>query len=156
MLMTVCRRYSNQSFDAKDVLQETFIKIFKHIDTFDPTRGNLEPWLRKIAVNTSLKYLKKQQLFYQRNNELSYDHGQEPSVYSDLDEEEMIAIIQDLPDTYRTVFNLYAIEGYSHKEIGKMLEIEEASSRSNLSRARQLLRIKITELKRRESCQKIV
>ena len=156
MLLTICRRYVNQSNDAKDVLQETFIKIFKHINTYDSEKGKLQPWLRKIAVNTSLKHYQKQKLFYSRNDELKYDQGIEPEVYSKLSEDELIKIIRTLPDGYREVFNLYVIEGFSHREIGKLLNIEEASSRSNLSRARQYLRIKITELKSLQSWQKIV
>ena len=147
MLMTVCRRYAPDEAIAKDILQETLIRIFKNIDKFEAI-GSFEGWMRKIAVNSSLQwlrksYLKKETLVFEFDQNNSVD----PVVWSKLGTEEIIRLIQELPPGFRTVFNLNIIEGYSHKEIGETLGITESASRSQLTRARKLLQKKMKSIK---------
>ena len=142
---------------AKDILQESFIRIFKSFNTFDPTRGSLGGWMRTITVNVALRSLGKRRL---ETSNLSVEHQNkisvDPKVVSKLGVDELMAIVKTLPDGYRQVFNLSVIEGYSHKEIGAKLGIAEVSSRSNLSRAKQLLRKKLQELQNSESWTKAI
>ena len=145
MLLSVCRRYSKNRADADDVLQESLIRILKSIDSFSPSKGVFEGWARKIAINTALKYFdrncfKKQVIGLENASYQSI----EPTIFSKMQADEMMIMIKNLPDGYRQVFNLYAIEGYSHKEISQILGIGESSSRSNLTRARKLLKTQIT------------
>jgi len=144
MLMTVCRRYASANYGAQDILQDSFVKIFKAIEQFDDSRGSFEGWMRKIAINTALAQIRKHKI--KINSDLE-DHQNllsiDPEIYKKLNAEELLKIIATLPEKYRIVFNLSCIEGFNHKEIAEMLDIEEASSRSNLSRAKLLLRKKI-------------
>ena len=142
---------------AKDILQESFIRIFKSFKTFNPERGSLGGWMRKITVNVALRSLSKNRL---ETSNLSVEHQNKisvnPAVMSKLGVDELLDIVKTLPDGYRQVFNLSVIDGYSHKEIGTMLGIAEASSRSNLSRAKQLLRKKLQAMKNSDSWIKVV
>lgn len=142
MLMTVCRRYAPDESIAKDILQESLIKIFKNIDAYQAT-GSFEGWMRKITVRCALHWLRKTYLGKETQIAEMNESGIEPEIWSKLGTEEIIQLIQDLPDGFRTVFNLYTIEGYSHKEIGEMIGISESASRSQLSRARKLLQKKM-------------
>ncbi len=139
-MMGVCLRYCRDRETARDLLHDGFLKVFTHMDDFEG-KGSLEGWIRRIMVNTALEYLRKQQ---DENNLLEVDEvyglaGSEVDALDQLEAEELISLIQRLPDTYRTVFNLFAVEGYSHKEIAEVLSITESSSRVYLTRARQLL-----------------
>lgn len=156
ILLTVSRRYAKNEPDAEDVLQDAFIQIFKSFKQFDVNKGSLEAWMKRIVINTALKQFRTQKKWLEISQNL-HDHEIPilPSVYEKLQEEELIQLISSLPEGYRQVFNLYAIEGYSHKEIASLLGIEEGSSRSNLSRARSLLKEKIKQLKKTESWMKI-
>lgn len=139
----VCLRYTASTDEAKDVMQEGFIKVFDHIDKFEG-RGNFEGWVRRIMVNTALgEFRKKHLLFVDSSNYTEHNSGESPSIESELSAAEIIKMIQELTPQYRLVFNLYAIEGYSHKEIAEMLEISEGTSKSNLSRARDILQQKV-------------
>lgn len=144
MLMTVSRRYALAHYDAQDILQDSFIKIFKAIAQYDDSRGSFEGWMRKITINTALYAIKKNRI---KTKEIDATELQvtsvDPDIYQKLGAEELIEVINTLPEKYRIVFNLSCVEGYSHKEIASMLSIEEASSRSNLSRAKSFLRKKI-------------
>jgi RNA polymerase sigma-70 factor (ECF subfamily) len=138
----VCLRYAGNYTDAEDVLQEGFLKVFQKISQFG-FKGAFEGWLRKIMVNTALE---KYRMHYQvvsihDNITESPEAGAEFS--SEIEVNELISIIQELSPRYRIVFNLYALEGYSHKEISNMLEITEGTSKSNLSRARAILQEKV-------------
>lgn len=147
-LYTVSLRYMGESNLAQDVLQDSFIRVFKAIDNFDPERGSLGGWMRKITVNVALKSLKKKKI---KTTGLEVDiHNMvsvKPEALSNMANEELLEIVKSLPDGYRQVFNLSVIEGYSHKEIGEMMGIKEVSSRSNLSRAKELLRKKLSVFK---------
>lgn len=139
MLLTVCRRYVGERSLAEDALQETFMRIFKYIDQYKAT-GSFEAWMRRIAVNASLQFMEK--AWYQREVELpeNWDEGDGlPGALATLGAEELLELIQALPTGFRIVFNLYALEGYSHKEISQLLGITESASRSQLTRARKQL-----------------
>lgn len=139
----VCLRYSANTDEAKDVMQEGFIKVFDHINKFEG-RGNFEGWVRRIMVNTALgEFRKKHLLFVDSSNYTEHHGGENPSIESELSAAELIKMIQELTPQYRLVFNLYAVEGYSHKEIAEILEISEGTSKSNLSRARDILQQKV-------------
>lgn len=147
MLLTVCRRYTSDSNLAKDILQESLIKIFANLDSYKEL-GSFEAWMRKITGRCALGYLSlKSNRQHAKNLELQEDSKRAPEeTLSALGCEEIIKLIQELPVGFRTVFNLFSIEGYSHKEISVMLQITESASRSQLSRARAMLQRKIEEL----------
>lgn len=142
MLMTVCRRYSRDNASAKDMVQEAFIRIFTHIDRYQPT-GSFEAWIRRIAVRCSLQWIDKKHFRNEAIPESLPETEVEPEIYSHLGMEDIIGLIQELGPAQQAVFNLYSVEGYSHREIAELLEISESSSRSNLTRARQALQFKI-------------
>ncbi len=147
-MLGVCLRYARHRMEAEDILQDAFIRVFDNIAQFQ-FKGSLESWIRQIVVNTALK--KYQQKSF-RDEEIGidehYDLMLEPSIYADLHEEELLNLIAALPDGYRLVFNLYAIEGYSHGEIADMLGIEVGTSRSQLLKARRMLQEKIVEMQK--------
>lgn len=139
-MLGVCYRYTKSLHDAQDVLQEGFVRVFKFLDQYNKD-GELGAWIRKIMVNTALNYLKKSQK-YQR--ELLFDKTELTIVTNDdpevlLNAKELAELIRQLPTGYQAIFNLYAIEGFSHVEIGQMLGISEGTSRSQYMRARNLL-----------------
>jgi RNA polymerase sigma factor (sigma-70 family) len=146
MLMSICRRYAPNQANAQDILQESLIRIFKHIQDYQPT-GSFEGWMKKITVRCALQWLKQSFIL----KESAYDYGSEeeiiePEVYQNMNEEEIIQLIQELPDGYKAVFNLYVIEGYNHQEIAELLNIQESTSRSQLGRARKLLQKKLNTI----------
>lgn len=139
----VCLRYTSSSDEAKDVMQEGFIKVFENLEKYEG-RGHFEGWVRRIIVNTALgEFRKKRLLFVDSSNYTDHNGGENPSIESDLSVAELMQMIHELTPQYKLVFNLYAIEGYSHKEIAEMLEISEGTSKSNLSRARDILQQKV-------------
>ncbi len=141
-MMAVCRRYLGQSPDAEDALQEGFMKVFTKIDQF--TEGkSFEGWIRRIMVNESLMKIRKNGSIYLKDIDETWDVGQPADALMHLTTQEIEMLIADMPDGYRTIFNLYAIEGYSHPEISQMLHISEGTSKSQLSRARALLQTKM-------------
>ena len=146
-LFGTCLRYSKNNTDAEDILQEGFIKIFRYLKDFR-NEGHFEGWMRKIMVTTALNFYKRKSLL---NKEVDPDFVNAPSmsipdVISLLSSEELLSLIQELPDGYRMVFNLNTIEGYSHKEIGEIMNISVNTSKSQLSRARNSLQNKINKL----------
>ena len=141
----VCLQYSGNEEEANDILQEGFIKIFENLSSYK-FEGSFEGWMRRIMVNTALeKYREKHNLYrvddIDNINELEADI--EVGEYTGLEAEDLMRMIKALPPQYKIVFNLYAIEGYSHKEIGQMLGITASTSKSNLSRARDILQRKV-------------
>jgi RNA polymerase sigma factor (sigma-70 family) len=153
-LYAVCLQYSGNDEEARDILQEGFIKIFENLASYKH-EGSFEGWIRRIMVNTALeKYRSKHSLY--RVDDI--DDIPEPDAdpdnedYSGLEAVDLLEIIRELPPKYRMVFNLFAIEGYSHNEISKMVNISEGTSKSNLSRARAILQRRVgsyTGLKKR-------
>lgn len=144
LLMTVARRYCADDALAKDVLQESLIKIIKAIPKYKAT-GYFKAWMKKIVVNTALQNRSSKRFNFEMNGyEFLPEQEIAPDVYSQLNAEELLIIISELPDGFRAIFNLYAIEGYSHAEIGDLLNITESTSRSQLSRARKMLQQKLS------------
>jgi RNA polymerase sigma-70 factor (ECF subfamily) len=143
-MMAVCLRYANNPDEALDILHEGFIKVFKHIDQYQPGTS-LAAWIRRIMVNTSIDYYRKTIRRRTEDLEQAY-HLQtaDPDAISQCTEQEILETIQQLSPAYRAVFNLYVIEGYSHKEIADMLDITESTSRSNLVKARMKLQTLLT------------
>lgn len=140
LLMGICLRYANHKEDALDILHEGYIKIFRHIGKYKPGTS-LSAWMRRIMVNTAIDYYRKETR--RRTEDISQAYhlsSQEPSAVSQLTVQEVMKCIQHLSPAYRSVFNLYVIEGYPHKEIAEILGITESTSRSNLVKARIKLR----------------
>jgi RNA polymerase sigma factor (sigma-70 family) len=139
-MMGICLRYASNHEEAEDMLQEGWIKVFRNMQSFR-FEGSIEGWIKKIMVNTSLDYLRKnKKLQNQVAIDSTYDTlNSDISTTDSLSAKELLKTIQRLPAGYRTVFNLFAIEGYSHKEIAAMLEISESTSKSQYSRARAQL-----------------
>ena len=134
--------------EAEDILQDAFIKIFNNLQKYEG-KGSFEGWMRRIAVNTALKNYHKSSYQKEKIGLEDYQEGAlDPEVLSTLHEEEIMGVIAKLPDGYRMVFNLYVIEGFSHKEIATQLKIQESTSRSQLVKARKMLQSKITQLMR--------
>lgn len=145
LLMTVARRYCRDDHAAKDVLQDAFIRVFRAIDRYQAT-GSFKGWLRRIVINVALQ--NKDKASYQREqaglDDITHPMVR-PQAIADLNAEDLIALIQKLPDGFRDVFNLYIVEGYSHDEIAELLNIAPGTSRSQLTRARQKLQAMILE-----------
>lgn len=139
----VCLYYSKDYTEAEDTLHEGFMKVFQKIEQFK-FKGSLAGWIRRVMINTALEKFRKQNQLYALGDDYeSNEDIQQEDVISDLSAQDLIALIRELTPKYRMVFNLYAIEGYSHKEIGDMLGISEGTSKSNLSRARYILQKKV-------------
>ncbi len=143
ILMSICRRYAKDQPEAEDMLQDSFISIFSHISQFKST-GSFEGWLKRITVNTAIGILQKRKVKIVAISDDQYEiESPDVNILSDLDNEDLLKLINQLPDGYRMIFNLYVMEGYSHDEIGGMLKIKPATSRSQLSKARVMLKEKI-------------
>lgn len=129
------------------MLQDAFIKIFEHLDQFQ-SKGSLEGWIRRIVVNTALKTFDRKSVSQEQIGIDPTWDSPDPEPIGDLQlhAEDLLQLIRQLPDGYRVVFNLYAIEGYSHQEIAEMLGIQESTSRSQLVKARKYLQTQLNEL----------
>lgn len=139
-MMAVCLRYAKTSFEAEDVMQEAFVKVFEHIKNFK-SECPLEFWIRKIMVNTALKHHRKMMhVSSVAETEKLQELPEEEFIMAAYQYEDLLRMVQSLAPRYQLIFNLYAIEGYSHKEIAEMLEISEGTSKSQYSRARAILR----------------
>ena len=135
-MMGVCLRYSNDQEEALDILHEGFIKVFKNIAKYQPGTS-LSAWIRRIMVNTAIDYYRKSIRRRTEDLEQAYDLSTaDADAVSQCTEKEILEAVQQLSPAYRAVFNLYVIEGYSHREIAEMLDITESTSRSNLVKAR--------------------
>jgi RNA polymerase sigma-70 factor (ECF subfamily) len=146
-LMAVCSRYSKSMPEAEDILQEGFMKIFNGLKTFR-YESTLDTWMTRIMINTALNH-QRQKLYLLPMVDVE-DAGlreDEKISLSDFHLSELIAIVQELPDGCRVVFNLFAIEGFGHKEIAEMLGISEGTSKSQYNRAKSLLRAKLETVK---------
>lgn len=138
-MYAVCLRYAGNSEEAEDILQEGFIKVFKKMDSFR-SEGSFEGWMRRIFVNTAIEHFRrKRYLMPVTEKEENSIEGKYPSVLDDLGAKDILALVQELSPGYRTVFNMYVVEGYTHREIADMLGISEGTSKSQLSRAKAIL-----------------
>lgn len=140
-VMGICLRYTRDPDEAQDVLQETFIKIFEKIGQVKEPKA-LPGWVKRIAVNTSINHYHQQKRVYQQSDiEEVFDlPGEEETALSNLSNQELLHLIAQLPEGYRMVFNLYVIEGFQHKEIAEMLNVSEGTSKSQLSKAKSMLK----------------
>jgi len=150
-MLGICMRYCKNRAEAEDILQDGFIKVFSNISNFRQ-EGSFEGWIKRIIVNTSVDHFHKLQ---KQNNWMDFDYFEETlgieNEYTDdsmypninLSHEDLLSVIRSLPDGYRMVFNMYAIEGYSHKDIADMLNISINTSKTQLFKARKLIQKKI-------------
>lgn len=146
----ICLRYSCDHTEAEDMHQEGFVKLFRKIDMYDFS-GSFPAWSSRLFTNNCIDMLRKKPNLYTISEEYAYClESDTVGAIEELYEQDLIKIIQELPIGYRTVFNLYIIEGYSHKEIGEKLNINEGTSKSQLNRARKLLQKKLAELSETE------
>jgi len=138
-MYAVCLRYAGNAEEAEDILQEGFIKVFKKLNSFR-REGSFEGWVRRVFVNTAIEHFRrKRYLMPVTEKEENTIEGKYLSVLDDLAARDIMALVQDLSPGYRTVFNLYVVEGYTHKEIADMMGISEGTSKSQLSRAKVIL-----------------
>ena len=144
-LAAICSRYIINDEDVKDVLQDSFLKIFSSITSFEYRgKGSLKGWITRITINETLKFLQKNNRFeFVEISEQEHDKPDEEPDVDALPSSVLFQLIRELPDGYRTIFNLYVIENKSHKEIAKLLDIKESTSASQLHRAKSLLATKI-------------
>jgi RNA polymerase sigma factor (sigma-70 family) len=142
-LFVLCQRYFNNTDDAQDALQDGFIKVFRDIHQFDGLKGSIYSWLKKVFVNTCLEKLRKKKLEFISVDDIQVTSSYEPEVLSSLSLKEITNLIQSMPTGYRTVFNLYIIEGYSHLEIAQLLGISESTSKTQLMKAKNFLKDKL-------------
>ncbi len=139
-MYAVCLRYSGNADDAQDLLQEGFIKVFNNLNKFRG-EGSFEGWIRRIFVNTSIEHFRRKVNMYSvTDTQEQTIEDKEFNVLDNLAERDIMAMIHELSPGYRAVFNLHVIEGYSHKEIAEMLGINEGTSKSQLARAKNVLK----------------
>ena len=150
ILLGVCIRYTKDRAEAEDVLQEVFVKIFKSLKQFED-KGSFEGWLKRITVNTAITYYRKnlKHAFHDDVSEIKETiivNNQHKDV--EFTHNELLNVINTLPDGYKIVFNMFAVEGYKHKEIAEKLDIDISTSKSQYSRARKLIQQKLNELQK--------
>ncbi len=146
--MVVCLRYATDEMEAEDMLQDGFVRIFAYLHQFK-FEGSFEGWMRRIVVNAALKKLQKKKVVFDEITENKQEAVSiNASAYSNLGEEVILKLINELPEGYKIVFNLNVIEGYSHEEIAEMLGVQASTSRSQLVKARKMLQQKIIELQK--------
>lgn len=151
IVYTTCRRYGSQSYTAKDLLQDTFIKAFDKIHQFDVQKGKPKSWLNRIAINLALNEIRGRKVnTVELNDDVDfYTVDDEENIFnSNVSEEEILALIDQLPIGYKTVFNLYVIDGFSHKEIAEQLNISVSTSKSQLFKAKKILQKQITKVQK--------
>lgn len=149
-MLAACRRYTRHQMEAEDIVQDAFIKVFDRIGQFRG-QGSFEGWIRRIVIHTALKNYSKSSFQKELIGMEDYnDQPVSPKALSELQQEDILREISKLPDGYKLVFNLYVIEGYSHKEIAKSLGIEESTSRSQLTKARKMLQYRLLKLQQWE------
>ncbi|MCC6753935.1 MAG: sigma-70 family RNA polymerase sigma factor [Saprospiraceae bacterium] len=142
-MLAVCMRYSRHRMEAEDLLQDGFIKVFNHLDQYK-SDGPFEQWVRRIMINTAIKNSQRKSFQNEFAAGEELPESQElPEIIDRMSETELLQLINELPEGYRMVFNLYAIEGFSHREISEVLNIEESTSRSQLVKARKVLQEKV-------------
>lgn len=138
----ICLRYAHNKTDAEDMLQEGLISVFKELRQYDPKKAQFSAWSNKVMVNASLQHLRKWNKlnFNQQIDDYDNQLVNNEDVFDSLGAKELMALVQNLPDGYRVVFNLYVIEGYKHKEIADILSISENTSKTQLLKAKRMLR----------------
>ncbi len=140
-LFGVCMRYAKSREEAEDMLQEGFVKIYSDLYQYRPT-GALGAWMRRVVVNVALQHIRRRKNLFPNVDleKVAHTYQTDDEVFSKFREKALVNMVQQLPDGYRAVFNLYVVEGYSHQEIGEQLNISASTSKSQLSRAKATLR----------------
>jgi len=146
--MGLCYRFARDKNEAEDILQEGFVRVFAKLDLYSG-EGSFEAWMRRVIINTALKY-KQKHVSRHTCSDLDHVHifDNSPTVLDNMSQEEILKLVQELPTGYKMVFNLYVIEGYSHKEIAESLNIGESTSRSQLVKGRAMLKEKLLNLRK--------
>ena len=152
-MLSLCMRYIGDRDIARDVLQDSFYKVFTKVDDYSGA-GSFEGWMKRIFVNTALEQLRKKRFLPIISEYEESIEDTDTSVFEKLSADDLHRHIAELPDGFRTVFNLYAVEGYSHAEIAKMLHIKEGTSRSQFMRARQILQKNVQQFISQEDAKK--
>ncbi len=148
-LFAISKRYMRDESEAKDIIQEAFISIFNNIQNFRSEPYAFKAWMRQITVNTALQKIRKSYRTKEVMPETMMDDRNEmPEIYQKFDVDDIMKIINQLPDKYRQVFNMYVIDGYSHREIGDELGLKESSSRALLTRAKVKIKEKLFEIQK--------
>ena len=138
--LAICLRYSNDRDEAVEIMNNGFLKVLTHFDKYNPDKP-FKPWLSRIMTNTAIDHYRSRIKFSHMSDISEAEEiGTEATITQKLNYDDLLKLVQRLPPGYRTVFNLYAIDGYNHEEIGKMLGISEGTSKSNLFKARQKLK----------------
>ena len=143
LMLGLCRRYIKGELEAEDVMIKGFMKVFTKIELFEG-KGSFEGWMKRIMINEALGYIRKNKAMYlEIEIEAAEREPDYNKISTELETKDLLKMVNELPSGYRTIFNLYAIEGYSHKEISELLGINENTSKSQLSRARMHLQKKL-------------
>lgn len=143
----LCLRYGRNRSEAQDIMQDGLVQIFKTLKQFDTVKGSFSAWSNRIMVTTALQHFRREK--YRVSEDLDFvaeEADTSENVFDKISAKELTQIIQQLPDGYRMVFNLYEIEGYKHQEIAKMLEISVGTSKSQLSKAKKMLRAQLEKI----------
>lgn len=143
--MRISLRYARDEHEAKDIVQNAFVKVFTKISSYKAKKGTFESWLSRIVVNEALQLYRKQQRYVDWESESVFDGAVPAAALENLQAADIIALLRELPNGYRVVFVLSVVEGYTHQEIAKELGITASTSRSQLARAKKLLQRLITE-----------
>jgi RNA polymerase sigma factor (sigma-70 family) len=149
-MMAICMRYARDKDTAQDIMQDGFVKVFKNLRNYRG-EGSMEGWVRRIMTHSAISYYRKasRMVLVDDFTENGVSMGNSYNG-NNLETTDLMNLVQQLPDTYRSIFNMYAIDGYSHKEIGQNLNISELLSRTNLSRARTILKSKLSSMEPKE------
>ena len=149
--LSICLRYTANRTEAIEVLNEGFLKVFTKLNMYDRDKS-LKGWIRRIMINTSIDYFRQNKRHYSNSDDLenALEVSAQESTLSQLSYDEIVSEIQELTPAYRTVFNLYVIDGYNHEEISEKLEISVGTSKSNLSRARAILQKRLAKMYKHE------
>jgi len=139
-MFVLCQRYFAQRDDAQDALQDGFVKVFRDLHQFDPSKGTLGSWMKKVFINTCLEILRKKRIDFNNLDDIGEIPYQDGGIISDLNHKDLTKLIQKLPAGYRTVFNLYIVEGFTHNEIAEKLNISENTSKTQLMKAKIALK----------------
>jgi RNA polymerase sigma-70 factor (ECF subfamily) len=144
----ICLRYAHNKTEAEDILQEGLISVFKNLKQYDPKKADFAAWSNKVIVNAALQYLRKWKKFDFNQSIDNYEDrlSYPEDVFGKLGAKELTTMVQQLPDGYRIVFNLYVIEGYKHREIAEKLSISENTSKTQLLKAKKMLRNQLEEV----------
>ena len=145
-MYAVCLRYMGNADDAQDILQDGFIKVFKNLDKFRG-EGSFEGWIRRIMANTAIEQLRRKKINFTTSDKEELLEYKAPGAVDNLSEKDLLKIVSELSPGYRTVFNMYVVDGFGHKEIGEIMGISEGTSKSQLARARMILQEKVKALK---------